>query len=428
MKRIRQNSFIQNVFVLTSGTFIAQVITMLSTMLLGRIFIPAEFGDLTLFVSITGILIVIASLRYELSIVLPKKDDEAFLLLIWSIFLAGVWSVGAIGLLLILSGWLEPQLSGISIGTILWMSPVFIFSQGAYQALNYWATRQKQFRRLSISQVFRAAATALTQIGAGVAGMGVFGLIGGLVLGQVVALIVLAYQTLRDDGAFMRQNVYTFSTATAISTAKQYRQFPIYSTPQALLNSTSQNIPVFLLAHFFGADVVGYYGLAHRLLKVPSMLVGKAVQQVLSQRASEVYNRGGDLLSLTNKAILGLLTLGILPALLVVALGPEIFVFLLGEQWAMAGQYSQWLIIWLFVGFVNTPNFVIILIINKLRLLVIWDMAQIILRIVAICIGGFLLNDLLSIALYSLVGAVFYGFIILTVQIDLRARRLRNAT
>src|ERR1039457_211590 len=71
---LRTNELIRNVFTLTSGITIAQMIPILLQPLLRRLFTPAEFGAYAIFLSIIEIVVSIGTLRYEVAIVLPKKD------------------------------------------------------------------------------------------------------------------------------------------------------------------------------------------------------------------------------------------------------------------------------------------------------------------------------------------------------------------
>ena len=72
-----KTSFAGDVLKLVSGTTIAQLIGILASPILTRLYAPEAFGALALFTSITSILGVIACLRYELAIMLPESDEDA---------------------------------------------------------------------------------------------------------------------------------------------------------------------------------------------------------------------------------------------------------------------------------------------------------------------------------------------------------------
>jgi O-antigen/teichoic acid export membrane protein len=73
---MRRSSFAGDVLKLVSGTVFAQVLSILASPFLTRLFAPEAYGVLALFTSVTSILGVIVCLRYELSI-MPERDKDA---------------------------------------------------------------------------------------------------------------------------------------------------------------------------------------------------------------------------------------------------------------------------------------------------------------------------------------------------------------
>ena len=69
---------------IAGGTAIAQGINILSTPILSRMYSPEDFGIAAVFVSLIFLLSVVASLRYELAIPLPKTERHADALVILS--------------------------------------------------------------------------------------------------------------------------------------------------------------------------------------------------------------------------------------------------------------------------------------------------------------------------------------------------------
>ena len=71
---LRTNELIRNVSKLTSGTTIALIIPVFLQPFLRRLFTPSEFGAFAIFLSIIEIIVSVGTLRYEMAIVLPRKD------------------------------------------------------------------------------------------------------------------------------------------------------------------------------------------------------------------------------------------------------------------------------------------------------------------------------------------------------------------
>src|SRR3989338_313751 len=66
-----------HVLTLSAGALAAQVITLLLMPVLTRIYMPDDFGMLSIFVSVYAFLLVLSCGRYELAIVLPRADRDA---------------------------------------------------------------------------------------------------------------------------------------------------------------------------------------------------------------------------------------------------------------------------------------------------------------------------------------------------------------
>ncbi|MEM7382504.1 MAG: oligosaccharide flippase family protein [Bacteroidota bacterium] len=70
-------SLSKDVFVLSAGILIAQLIPLLLQPVLKRIFTPEDFGTYDVFLKSFGILVALSCLKYENAILLPKKDGDA---------------------------------------------------------------------------------------------------------------------------------------------------------------------------------------------------------------------------------------------------------------------------------------------------------------------------------------------------------------
>jgi lipopolysaccharide exporter len=404
--------FMRHLTILASGTFAAQLLSLAAAPILSRLFTPASFGIFGVFVSISAILGVVANLRYQVAVLLPESDDDAANLLALSVMSTALLVGLTILALTIMGASLASLLGAPALGPFLWWLPASVGATGLYQALNYWSTRRKHFGRLSISRIGQSGAMNSTQLVGGFFGGGAAVLIGGQVIGQIVAASALAFQVWRDEWAKMRP-VFAWSRMRRLAT--EFRQFPLYSAPQGLLNAVSQNIPLLLLAVFFNPAAVGLYLLAHKLLQVPIGLVGASVRQVFFQRASESYNEGRNVRHLQARFTAALAACAVVPTALVVIWGPDIFSFVLGNEWRESGEYARWLILWLFMGFVNPPSVVLAEVYRRQKHLLVYDALLLAARAAALLAGGLAGSIIMAIASYSLVGVAFNAGLIVWV-------------
>jgi len=184
LKGILRSKFIKQVLILTSGTAIAQLITVGVMPLLTRLYLPVEFGIFAIFSSIVAIFGVFATGRYEYAILAEKSEDDAWYIFCAVLVLSVISSLLVVILSVIGREWVESVLSIKVSLLMLYMAGFSIFLGGIYQASYYWLTRQQHYHILTKSRVVGAVVLAFTSSIMGFLGFGAEGLIAGMILGQ----------------------------------------------------------------------------------------------------------------------------------------------------------------------------------------------------------------------------------------------------
>jgi O-antigen/teichoic acid export membrane protein len=414
VQAVLQSRFVRNAAVLVSGTAVAQATTLAASPILTRLYAPESFGLLGLFTAATTVVGVVSAWKYELAIVLPKTDEDAVrVFLLSSLIVGGMTAATWIGVTVAADD-IAQLMGSAALGQYLVWLPVSVFMVGMYHVLNYWATRRTYYTQLSVSQGIRSAGIVGTQGVAGGVGAGAGGLVAGRVAGECIASLSLFWQIWRKDGALIRRGLQNLALS---GVAKVYRKFPTYSAPQTLLNAVSQNIPAFLFGYYFSAEIVGLYWFTYRLLQAPSGLISEAVRKVFYQQASEAYNAGEHAYPLLSRVTGGLFLLAGLPVVLVFAFGPELFAFVFGDEWLRAGEFGRWLALWTLFGFANAPSVMLINIYNKQKYLLMFEIVLAAGRLVSIPIGAKIGDEITAIMIFSSVGMVLNGALILFVYL-----------
>ena len=164
LQRLRSGSFLGNVLILAGGTGVAQLLVVLVTPILTRIYSPGDFGVLTVFISVLGLLIVVSALRYEIAIPLPASASAAINLTALSgVILLGMTAI--LGVLVFAFGAdLTELLSVPQLTPYLWLIPLGMFTGGAFQVLSYWHIRERQFKHLTQAKVGQSVSMASGQL------------------------------------------------------------------------------------------------------------------------------------------------------------------------------------------------------------------------------------------------------------------------
>lgn len=409
---IHGKTFLNDVLKLVGGTAIAQVLAVVASPILTRLYGPESLGVASLFTAIISIIGVVACLRYELAIMLPKKDEEAANLLGLSLLLTTTISVLLVPMLWLGQGLLLRLLNATQLAPYMWLMPAAVFFYGTFQALNYWNSRTKRFGRLSVARVNASISSTGAQIGAGLAGYPTGGsLIGAGILGSAVSSLVLGGQIWRDDHKIFKESIRLKGMQEGLS---RHRKFPVIDTFSALLNTISWQLPIFLLSAFFSITIVGLYALCIRVLHLPMSFIGSSIAQVFFQRAAEA-KANGTLSSLAENVFSALVVLSLFPLLMVTFMGKELFVVVFGAAWSEAGIYAQILGPWTFLWFISSPLSTIYIVLEKQEFGLKLNLANIITRFLAIGIGGWLGNPRISVFLFAISGLLVYSYLLLAI-------------
>jgi len=401
------SSFASDVLKLVGGTAFAQIIAILASPILTRLYGPDAFGFFAIFTSITSIIGVIACMRYELAIMLPKADEKAANLLALCLLCVAAVSGLTVPVLYFGGDALLSMLRAPELDPYLILVPPFIFINGIFLALNYWNSRTRHFGRLSVARVTSSLAATGTQLGAGFAGYATGGsLIGASLMGVSISTGVLGAQIWRDDHSTFRRSISWRGMAEGL---KRYKKFPLIDNSSALLNAASWQLPAFLLAAFFSPEIVGYYALGFRVLQLPMSLIGGSITQVFFQRASKARS-DGTLSLLVENMFHSLVAIGIFPILTVTIVGPELFAVIFGDAWVEAGLYAQILSIWAFVWFISSPLSTIRAVLEKQAFGIKINTLIFVTRIISLVLGGVTGNPVIALSLFSFSGILVYGY------------------
>lgn len=343
-----------------TGTSIAQALPILFSPVLSRLYTPEAFGTFALFLSMATSLSVISTGRYELAIVLPREEKEAWHVVV----LAGGMVVGFSGLILILLEMGKQPLASMLKNPEIehwfpWVSFSVLFL-GFFQIFNYWANRRHLYSQMAIARVVQSGVMVGVALVWGIIHPGSGGLIIGSLFGQLIGVIYFASVSMDFS-----QNFLSLQISELFRQAKRYIKFPTLNSLHALIDILQLNGIVFLISSFFGKTVLGHYSLTMRALRSPVSLLGTSIAQVFYQRSSQAYGQGKALYPLVQKTITRLFFLGFPVFLFLFLIAPSLFSLVFGTVWREAGVYAKLLSPWLFVNFVYSPVSQVPLILNK---------------------------------------------------------------
>ncbi|MFC4863903.1 lipopolysaccharide biosynthesis protein [Pseudomonas sp. MAHUQ-62] len=413
-RRLAGSRFFRAVISIASATAVGQLILLLATPLLTRIYTPDDFGVLAVFSAVLSVILVISSLRLELAIPLPKRDRFAKALLLISLKINIV--IATICLLLV-ALFREEFAIGVgapSLAEYLWILPLAIVCAGSYKAFNYWAVRKSEYGVIAKTKIYQSLSSVLTQTVAGFAGLGALGLVVGNVVGQAAG----AYRLSSGSGVislFRRGQSQRHSSALL----SRYINFPKYDAPAAFIDAASSQLPNLLLAVLFNPAVAGFYMLAERVLSMPMALLGQAVGQVLFGSSRAAID-GGYAHKLAIKIVAILSVLVVLPMLCVFFFAGDLFEWFFGDAWREAGIYASWMVVGLSAQFVYSPVSMLLLATGAQRLNLLIHVFMLISKSIALAYGYSAGSAMMAIIGISLAGVVGYSIAVIMLLFHVR--------
>ena len=390
--KLRRSEFAKNTAILTLGTLAAQGINIAAMPILSRIYSPGDFGQLAVFLAVSGIVATAITLRFEAAILIPKDDNESKALVLMSAILATFF-----GAVAVLGAWVMPGSVKSSLG-ISQLDEWLVLSVmcGVATALITtglnWFNRQRNYITISALRVIQSSIVVAIGIS-----LGILGFHSGMMLGQIVAGLIVTVMILvglRSLKANWRS--YGFWTI-----AKTHRSSPKYLLPTSLLDVITLQLPVLLISAWFSSEAAGQFSMAWKMLGIPSALVGAAVGQVFLRQFSEIWPdaRAARQLLFKTWKVLGLV--GLVPTVLVVLFGEELFGWVLGEAWRGAGTIAMVIAPMLFAMLISSPTSGTFLVLGLQRYSLFFGIAVLIYR--PICIWFGLIADNLMLGLTVLV-------------------------
>lgn len=347
---------------LAAASAISQALPMAMAPLLTRTFGAEVLGQWAWFAAIVASLAVVANARYEYAIPLPRRRGEAGLLLALALALALVAALATALLAWVLAALPGGALSGrwAQVGWLHDYAPALAMAVGLLglqQGLALWSNRHGRFAVIAQSRVGQQVVMALAQLVAVAMGwLTAAALVGAQLLSLLLPPLWLWW---RGQQARLR------SARTAVAARRRwrrvralawrYRQFPLVNSPHAFINGLQEAIALSLIAAYAGLAAAGWYAVMVRLVKAPATLVGGALSEALLSRLAEDWREGRSLQPTLARAMRGLLLPAVGGAVLLALVGPALFGWALGADWAPAGEYARWLAPYVAAHFVCAP-------------------------------------------------------------------------
>jgi teichuronic acid exporter len=345
-ERFKASTYWKDIAWLASGMAVAQVITLATLPVFSRLFTPSDFAVQNLFGQIASFMTIVATLRYEYFIQLPKRHRDG-LQLIQLVAMLGLLAT----VLLTPLAWLFRETfarwaGNAALAPWLVFVPVTGMAMSVSVAMQGGAQRRRLFRRSGEAEVVGKVGYACVTL----AGWYTLPGAGGLVLGWLGAALGkiswLLRRPLRADSGRL---------VDLLRLARVYGRMAGSLALSSVFYVSSVAIPSVFIAHAYGSATLGQYALASMAVCLPTVLLGNAIGSVFYQRAAERWARGSNFMDIWRSTVKKLLLIGLPLFSAAVLTLPWLFPLLFGKVWRPAGYFGAILALSSFFAFLTCP-------------------------------------------------------------------------
>ena len=325
---------------LGTGTILAQIISLVSIPIISRIYNPAEYGHLTLILSVTAILIPVATFRIETLIVVSDTDEEAAKLLSISANLALAVSATLFAITFTKYFIFENSSFMHALSTSFLFAMV-LMAQSIGVLMVQVALRAHKDSDIARSSVIQNLSISFAQVVTGIWSPSGSALISSYVAGRIVGISPLWRETrkiLSKRGGDSRRTLEKYMAQLKASSPLVFA---------SVIDSAILGLPIILITTQFGLQYSGYIGITQTILTVPITLVGGAFGSViLSELSSNIRDnqdstrRNATIIRTFSKY---LFYFSITFAIVTLLFGSAIFKLIFNDNWLEASRLVGYL-------------------------------------------------------------------------------------
>ena len=267
----------RNIFIILTGSILAQIITALTLPLVTRLYGSEIFGSVSILVSSVSILASVGALSIDLTIPLPNSDVEARrnLDVVSSVVVGmGFFIFTLTYPLIVISRHFEKYISQVS----LMLCYLLLVMQVISAATILFLTRRKQFKRIQIALVTSQILQVSVHILVGMR----YPRLENLLLGYLASLVLSTVLMLNGAPSFAKPSV-------VMRTLQRYRSYVILTTSGSFLNVLSSQATMLSVACFISVRGAGYIALVNLVLGRPLSLISQSsIQGLLGEWSSGI--------------------------------------------------------------------------------------------------------------------------------------------
>jgi O-antigen/teichoic acid export membrane protein len=337
-ERIKGSALFRNTVTVVSGTVASQAIVFLASPILSRVFHVADFGNLANYNAWVLFLTLLSNLRYEQAVLVARGREKTNHVMV----LSAVLTFGSCLIYALLAFSIHSLYHGTgyvaALNRIILFIPLGALLMGTASLFTQHCVKTGSFKILALSVTTQAVFTVGSQTV-----LGLLDVPNALIIGAIVGFAVSV--TLFGIFFFREHSVAELriglSARELARTATEHLNFPRFMlAADAISTGAPQFVPVFVLA-LFDPAIAGLYAFSVRVIRVPMIVISGSLTGALRKESVDYVHANRALYPLFASTLRGLTLISIVPFVVTLVFGPQLFSFVFGHQWLEAGHIVQ---------------------------------------------------------------------------------------
>lgn len=360
--------FWRSIGLVLSGTVFAQAIPLLGSLLIARLYVPAEFGVFATWLGMAQLAAVAMTGRYEMALAMEPDGEQR------RVGVLATFATAGIGTLVLVSAasflYALEWLPRVSAGLLLsWIPAAALLC--AAQIWQAWAAADGRYRELGLLRIAQALSVTALQVVLGT----LVPSAEGLAWGQVVGLSISALVAIKTMSFTVKLSSPTNLIPAMRSFQRRHYRFPLLSLPADSVNTAAAQLPLIIVTSRFGAEVAGWLAMAMRSLGAPISLLGAAVLDVFRRHAAQAWRDRGNCRAEYLQTLRVLAGASAAVGVVLAMTSEPLFALVFGERWRAAGTVALWMLPMYTLRFVASPLSYLFYVGDKQHIDLIWQLA-----------------------------------------------------
>ncbi len=414
IKKFTESKALKNIAKISSGTIMGQAISFVTVPAFTRMYGAEVLGIWALFTSIGNIVNSFSCLGLKDAIMIEKDEEktEDIYTIITTItfFISVLLGIGSF----VFFSFIDKSINQPPVISAVILA-IMTFTYAQTQTCYTWLNKHSQYNVLMKNPIIQNASTAIIAIGLGVLGFKTYGYYIGVVAGNILTFIHMKIR--------LPKRMFNFKFEKYVRLLKENKEFIQYQLPINVLRTFKDEIPTFLLKTLFSTEVLGYYSIAMKYIKIPVNLLSNAIGRVFLQTVAQMVRQGEKIGDFVIRNMKRTMKLAMFPLMAILSVGDIVCSYMLGSDYLVSGNMLRILVVNCFFMFLGNACQGLPVVLHKQKYTMYSSIMQMFANSAALVIGSFLGNNIyigliLMAAFYMLIMLVYFSAMLKVAEAD----------